>query len=310
MACTQITTGAISTVNGDATILHSPSLNSLLAAFDISQLKEEVSSNPNLVDFFKKHLNNSLDTLDLFTAVKKDPLQKARMAELLIRDAIILFEEGSDSQAAREKLREFKQEGDPLTKIFGEQFKTVVESQESISKDLRLRKQELARKLCRIKGWRKVWNIVYSAVFATVLICAVVLAAVAAPPAATAAAAAASSAMAPLHKLVGSIWDKFQSPYEGETNVIDSLKKNTELAIHELKNIKGLVEELENKIRSTIHRAEFSITEEEEAALKDVLGDLKAGNFAKSVEDLEKEVDRGVDKLKMDTKTFLETITD
>ncbi|KAJ0979826.1 hypothetical protein J5N97_015300 [Dioscorea zingiberensis] len=328
MGCTQSTTGAtvgeaagglsstvslrppsiISMVDGDATTLHSPSFNSLRAALDnISQLKDEVSSNLNLVYFFKKYLNNSIDTLRLFTAVK-DPLQKARMAELLVRDAVILFEEGSDPQAALEKLREFKEEGDPFTEIFGEEFMIVVEHHKSILDDLRLRKQELDQKLCRIKAWRKVWNIIYSMVFAAVLICAVALAAVAAPPAATAAAAAVSSAMAPLQQWVGSIWDQFQSPYEGEKDVIDSLKKSTKLAIHELNSIRVLVGELEIKIRSTIHSAEFAIEEGEEAALKDVMRELKAGTSAKSAEDLEKEVDRGGAKLKTAITAILEKV--
>ncbi|KAJ0979827.1 hypothetical protein J5N97_015301 [Dioscorea zingiberensis] len=342
MGCIQSTTGAtvdepegfsptlrlsarsiISTVAGDAATLHSLSFNSLRAvasalldvnrnAFEnISQLKDEISSNPDLLHFVKEYLKSSIDTLLFFTAVK-DSLQKAREAELLVHDAVVLFEEGHDPPAALEKLREFKEEGNPFTEKFVEEFKLVGERQKSTLHDLLLRKQELDRKLRSVKAWRKVWNIVYSAAFAAVLICAVVLAAVAAPPAATAAAAAASGAMAPLQQWVDSIWEQFQSPYEGEKDVINSLKEGTKFAIHELNSIRFLVEELEVKIRSTIDNADFAIEEEEEAALKVVMLEikLKAGTFAKSVGDLEKEVDRRGAELKTATAAILETVTD
>ncbi|KAJ0979820.1 hypothetical protein J5N97_015294 [Dioscorea zingiberensis] len=319
----------ISIVAGDAASLHSLSFNSLRAAtfalldvnhdtFDnISQLKDEISSKPYLVYFVKEYLKSIIDTLRFFTAVK-DSLQKAREAEVLVRDAVVLFEDGHGPPAALEKLRKFKEEGNPFTEKFIEEFKLMGERQKSIVRDLLLRRQELNRKLRSFKAWRKVWNIVYFAAFAAVLICVVVLAAVAAPSAATAMAAAtaamaaASGVMVPLRQWVDSLWDLFQSPYEGEKDVINSLKEGTKLAVHELNSIRVLVEELEIKIRSTIHNVEFAIEEEEEAALKIVMLEikLKAGTFAKCVEDLEKEVDRRGAELKTAIAAILETVTD
>ncbi|KAM0954364.1 hypothetical protein DsansV1_C01g0010271 [Dioscorea sansibarensis] len=316
------TRSAISAVATDAATLHSLSFTALRAAAsalldvnrdaldNIGQLKDEISSNPDLLFFVKYYLQTSIDTLRFFTAVK-DSLSKARETELLVRDAVLLFE-ADDPSAALEKLQEFKDEGDPFTEMFVDEFKLVCERQQFILHDLLLRKQDLDRKLREVKAWRKVWNIVYSAVFAAVLICSVVLAAVAAPPAVTAAAAAASGAMAPLQQWVDSMWKNLQSPYEEERRIIDSLGKETSFAIHELNSIRSLVDGLEVKIRSMIHRAEFAIDGEEEEAVKVAMIEikLKAGVFARSVEELEKEVDRRGDELKRATATILQTVTD
>ncbi|XP_039128537.1 UPF0496 protein 1-like [Dioscorea cayenensis subsp. rotundata] len=137
---------------------------------------------------------------------------------------------------------EFKDEVDPFTEKFKEEFKLVCERQQCILHDLLLHKQDLDQKLYEVKAWRKVWNIVYSAVFAAILISSIVLAAVAAPPAVTAAAAAASE----------------------ERKIIDSLEKETSFAINELNGIRSLVDSLEGKIRTMIHRIEFTIDGKEE----------------------------------------------
>ncbi|XP_039128529.1 UPF0496 protein 1-like [Dioscorea cayenensis subsp. rotundata] len=317
------TRSAISTVATDAATLHSLSFTALRAAAsalidvnrdaldNIGQLKDEISSNPDLLFFVKYYLQTSIATLRFFTALK-DSLSKARETELLVRDAVLLFEEGHDPSAALEKLQEFKDEGDPFTAKFVDEFKLVCERQQSILHDLLLRKKDLDQKLREVKAWRKVWNIVYSAVFAAVLISSVVLAAVAAPPAVTAAAAAASGAMAPLQQWLDSMWDKFQNPFEADRKIIDSLGKETSFAIHELNSIRSLVDSLEGKIRSMIHRAELAIDGEDEEEVKVVMIEikLKAGEFAKSVEQLEKEVDRRGDELKRATATILQAVTD
>ncbi|KAH7676687.1 hypothetical protein IHE45_07G033200 [Dioscorea alata] len=309
---------AISTVAPDPATLHSLSFTALRAAAsalidvnrdaldNIGQLKDEISSNPELLFF----VENYLQTLDIFTALK-DSLSNARGTEHLVRDAVLLFKKGHDPSGALKKLQQFKDEGDPLTEKFVE-FKLVCEHQQSILRDLLLRKQDLDRKLREVKAWRKVWNIVYSAVFAAVLISSVVLAAVAAPPAVIAAAAAASGAMAPLQQWLDSMWDNFQNRYEEERKIIVSLGKETSFAIHELNSIRSLVDSLEGKIRSMIHRAEFAIDGEEEEEMKMAMNEinLKAGEFANSVEQLEKEVDRRGDELKRATATILQTVTD
>ncbi|KAH7676688.1 Bacterial hemolysins domain-containing protein [Dioscorea alata] len=261
---------AISTVATDAATLHSLSFTALRAAAsalidvdhdaldNIGQLKDEISSNHDILFFVKYYPQTSIDTLRFFTALK-DSLSKARETELLVRDAVLLFEERHDPSGALEKLQEFKDEGDPFTEKFVEEFKLVCERQQSIFHDLLLRKKDLDQKLREVKAWRKVWNIVYSAVFAAVLISSVVLAAVAGPSAVTAAAAAVSGAMAPLQQWLDSMWDNFQNPYEEERKIIVSLGKETSFAIHELNSIRSLVDSLERKIRSMIHRAEFAI---------------------------------------------------
>ncbi|XP_039128860.1 UPF0496 protein 1-like [Dioscorea cayenensis subsp. rotundata] len=314
---------AISTVATEAATVHSLSFTALRAAAsalidvnrdalnNIGQLKDEISSNPDLLFFVKYYLQTRIDTLRFFTALK-DSLSKARETELLVRVAVFLFEDAHDPSAALEKLQEFKDEGDSFIERFVDEFKLVCERQKSILRDLLLLKQDLDQKLSEVKAWRKVWNIVYSTVFAAVLISSVVLAAVTAPPAVTAAAAAASGAMAPLQQWLDSMWDNLLNPYEEEWKIIDSLGKETSFAIHELNSIRSLVDSLEGKIRSMIHRAKLAIDGEEEEEVKVVMIEikLKAGEFAKSVEQLEKEVDRRGDELKRATATILQTVTD
>ncbi|KAH7676686.1 Bacterial hemolysins domain-containing protein [Dioscorea alata] len=319
---------AISTVtpdpDPDPATLHSLSFTALLAdasdlidvnrdALDnIGQLKDEISSNPDLLFFVKYYLQTSIHTLRFFSALK-DSLSKARGTELLVDDTLLLFRKGHDPSGALKKLQEFKDEGDHFTEKFVEEFKLVCERQQSILHDLLLRKKDLDQKLREVKAWRKVWNIVYSAVFAAVLISSVVLAAVAAPPAVTAAAAAVSGAMAPLQQWLDSIWDNFQNPYEVDRKIIDSLWKETSFAIHVLNSIRSLVESLEEKIRSMmIHTAEFVTDGKEKEKLKAVMIKIKrkAGEFAERVEQLQKEVDRRDDELKRATATILQTFTD
>ncbi|XP_039128859.1 UPF0496 protein 1-like [Dioscorea cayenensis subsp. rotundata] len=262
---------AISTVTTDAATLHSLSFTALQAAtsalvdverdaFDnIVQLKDEISANPDLLFIVEHYLESSIHALRFFTVLKYS-LSKARENELLVRDALLLFEEGQDLSATLEKLQEFKDEGDPFTENFFNEFKLVCEHQQSILHELLLRKQVLDEKLRKVTAWRKVWHIIYSAVFAAVLICSAVLAAMSMPSAVMTVASAASSAMEQLKQWVDSVWERFQKSYEEERRVIQSLGKGTLIAIHELNSMKSLVEDLEEKIRYLIHNADVDPT--------------------------------------------------
>ncbi|XP_039129789.1 UPF0496 protein 1-like [Dioscorea cayenensis subsp. rotundata] len=320
------TGSAISTVATDTATLHSLSFTAFHDAAaaaaapndenrdspdDIGQLKDEISSKAHLLFFVKHYLETSIDTLRFFTALN-DSLSKARETELLVRYAVLLFEDADRPSAALEKLKEFKNQADSFTEKFVDEFKLVCERQKFILQNLRLRKQDLDRKLRKVKAWRKFWNIVYYVVFAAVLISSIVLASVAAPPAVTATAAAASAAMAPLQQWLNSMWKKFQKPYEEERKIIDSLGKETSFAIHELNSIRFLVDSLEGKIRTMIQTAEFAIDGKEEEKLKVAMIKIKlnAGTFAKNVEELEKKMDRLGHELKRAIATILQTVTD
>ncbi|KAJ0979829.1 hypothetical protein J5N97_015303 [Dioscorea zingiberensis] len=124
---------------------------------------------------------------------------------------------------------------------------------------------------------------------------------------------AASGAMPPLKDLVSWVWEKFQNPQEGEGEIISLLRDRTEFAIQQLNNIKARVEELKiKKIEPRVDSAEFAIEEREVAALKMGMVEIKcmAKTFAKSVDDLEKEVDESVKELKKRTVTILEKFPD
>ncbi|XP_039128538.1 UPF0496 protein 1-like [Dioscorea cayenensis subsp. rotundata] len=315
----------ISTVatDTDTATLHSLSLTAFHAAAaalndvnrespdDIRQLKDLIPSKLNLLFFVKQYLQTSIDTLRFFTALN-DSLSKARETELLVRIAVLLFEDAHRPSAALEKLKEFKNQADPFTEMFVDEFKLVRKRQKSILQILRLRKQDLDRKLRKVKAWRKFWNIVYYVVFAAVSISSIVLAAVVAPPAVTAAFAAASGAMAPLQQWLDSMWKKFLKPYKKERKIIDSMGKETCFLIHELNSIRSLVESLEGKIKSMIHTAEFAIDGTEEEKLKVAMIEIKlnAGTFAKNVDELEMKVDRLGHELKRAIATILQTVTD
>ncbi|KAH7676690.1 Delta antigen N-terminal protein [Dioscorea alata] len=295
MGCVN-STPSLTTVATDTAALYSLSFTGLFAASavnDANLYSPDDTGQLNLLFFVKHYRLNSIDTFRFFTAVKNS-LSKARETELLVRDAVLLFEYADRPSAALEKLKEFKNQGDLFTKKFFDEFKLLCERQQSFRSFLRRRKQDLDRKLRKVKAWRKVWNIFYFVVFAAVLISSVVLAAVAAPPAVTAAVTAASGAMAPLQKWLDSMWNNLQKPYEEERRIIVSLGKETLFTIHELNSIKSLVDSLEVENRSMIHTAEFAIDGNEAEKLKVAMIEIKpkAGIFAKSVEELEKKVDR------------------
>ncbi|KAJ0970453.1 hypothetical protein J5N97_023330 [Dioscorea zingiberensis] len=260
------------------------------------KLKDEISSNPNLLRFVKQNLWININNLNFFTTIE-DFLRKAREADSLLLDAVVLFEEDHDSRAAAlKKLLKFKEVGTPFTKKFIEEFELVEKRLEEISIALHQLKRNFDQKLLCVEEWR----FALCVISATVSICATVVSVglnVVHEIGWAFAASLVSKGMPLLKKGIDWKLHKVQSAREKQKEVFEKLENGTEFALHEFNCIKDLIKELETKIDSRIRAVESAIEKEEEAALKAVILEIK--HNAKSVEYLENEIDRHAGELNM-----------
>ncbi|XP_073113905.1 UPF0496 protein 1-like [Elaeis guineensis] len=315
------TSRVLSSLAGDAAALRSLSFNSLREATDgllavnhdafavVLDLKDDISSNPDLLFFVKEFFKNSVETLKFFAALKQC-LHRAHEAESIVNSAIQLFD-GKEFSKSLEKLRDFRALGDPFTSSFIDELRSVCEHQRSTLVSLHGKKEEIDKKLGCVKAWRKVWSVAYAATFAAVLICSVVLAAVAVPPAATAAAAAASTAMGSIGAWFDALWENCEGVLEGEVEVIGMVRKETFFAIQELDGMRVAVEKLEAMVGSMARETEFGMREEEEVAVRVAVEGMrkKLGEFGRSLVELENEVDRCSGEVGKASAAVLQTIT-
>lgn len=316
------TTQVLSSLAGDADALRSPSLNSLREATDgllavnhdalaaVLDLKDDISSNPDLLFFVKEFFKNSVETLKFFAALKQC-LRRAHEAESIIISAVQLFDEKEFSKSL-DRLREFRALVHPFTSSFIDELRSVCEHQRSTLTSLHYKKHEIDKKLGCVKAWRKVWSVAYAATFAAVLICSVVLAAVAAPPAATAAAAAASAAMGSIGGWFNALWEKCEGVLEEEVEVIKMVRNETFFAIQELDGMRVAVENLEVMVGSMASETEFEIREEEEVvAARMAVEEMRkrVGEFGRSVVELVREVDRCGGEVGKASAAMLQNIT-
>ncbi|KAE8691510.1 UPF0496 protein 1 [Hibiscus syriacus] len=228
----------------------------------ILECKKDTWKNQELFEIVKEYFENSLQTLDFFSALEK--CQKvARDSQLLILMALQQFEEESEVGGRKyvktlEELRNFKAVGDPFTEEFFHIFQSVYRQQMATPENLQSRKNKLDKKFKYIHSWRKVSSMLFIATFAAVLICSVVAAAIAAPPIAAALAAATSI---PYRSHWAHMW-----------------------------LLKTWIDRLEIEIEALLQNADFTIEQE---AVKIGIDEIKKqlGVFMKNVEDLGKQAD-------------------
>ncbi|GKV26561.1 hypothetical protein SLEP1_g35842 [Rubroshorea leprosula] len=263
----------------------------------ILKCKEDVWKTRHLFELVEEYFDNSLQTLDFYNALEKC-LQRARDSQLLILFALQQFEEETEVGGSRyvrtlEKLKIFKEAGDPFTEELYRMFQSVYKQQMLMLEKLQQRKNKLDKKRRRIKVWRKVSSMIFVTAFAAVVICSVVAAAMAAAPPVTAALAAASSSI-PIGTTVGewvdSLWKNCEDVLKWQKEVISSVQVGNYVAIKDLDNIRVQIDRLEIDIAALLQNADFAIEEE---PLKIVMEEIKKkmGVFMKNAENLGAQAD-------------------
>ncbi|GLT52244.1 hypothetical protein SLA2020_255920 [Shorea laevis] len=263
----------------------------------ILKCKEDGWKTQQLFELAEEYFNNSLQTLDFYNALEKC-LLRARDSQLLILFALQQFEEETEVGGSRyvrtlEKLKIFKEAGDPFTEELYRMFQSVYKQQKLMLEKLQQRENKLGKKRKRINVWRKVKSIIFVTTFAAVLICSIVAAAIAAPPPVTEALSAASSSN-PIGTMVGewvdSLWKNCETALKWQEEVISSMQAGNYVAIKDLDNIRVLIDRLEIDIAALLQNAEFAIEEE---PVKIVIDEIKKKMevFMKNAENLGAQAD-------------------
>ncbi|XP_056160977.1 UPF0496 protein At4g34320-like [Syzygium oleosum] len=168
-----------------------------------------------------------------------------------------------------EELTKFKETRDPFPKEFFVIFQTIHKQQKSMLKKLRIKKNEIEKKLKTIQTWKKISTMILVAIFAAILIWSVMTPAVAATPVTAALAAATAIPMDAIGKWIDSLWKIYENELKGWEEVITSMQT-----------------------KRLLQKADFPIEEGAEA-VKLGIADIKKKlrDFVKAVEGLGKHVD-------------------
>ncbi|KAH6806475.1 transmembrane protein [Perilla frutescens var. frutescens] len=239
----------------------------------ILQNKRDVWKNKDLSDLVDDYFENSLLTLDFCTALDSC-LKRAAHIESIVNVALRKFDD-EHSAAAEERnysrtlaeLRNFSAAEEPFTQEFFRVFSCVYAKQVSMLERLRVRKQNLDKKLGKLEAWRKVSNVIFVVTFATVLICSVVAAAVSAPPVVSALAAAAAVPLGSMGRWLNALWKKCERDLRGQREIISSMEIGTYIVLQDLANIRALVNRFQVRMEELLANAGFATAEEEEAAV-------------------------------------------
>ncbi|KAK6922757.1 Protein of unknown function DUF677 [Dillenia turbinata] len=239
----------------------------------ILECKTDIWKNKDLFNLVEEYFENSLQTLDLCTALEKC-LKKARDSQLMIHVALQRFsdeekvenhEDGVDSSVkysqTLQELRNLKSAGDPFTEAFLMLLKSVYVQQITMLEKLQLKKSKLDKKLKSVKAWRKVSNTIFIIAFVSLLICSVVAAAVTAPPVVTALAAAVVAPVGSTGKWFNSLWKGYEREVKDRREVISAMQIGTYVTIKDLDSIRVLVDKLEIEIEGLLQNADFAISE-------------------------------------------------
>ncbi|GLT98079.1 hypothetical protein SLE2022_156030 [Rubroshorea leprosula] len=130
----------------------------------ILKCKEDVWKTQQLFELVEEYFDNSLQTLNFYNALEKC-LQRARNSQLLILVALQQFDEETEVGGSRyvrtlEKLKIFKEAGDPFTEEFFLMFQSVYKQQMLMLEKLQQRRNNLDKKRKRINVWRKVTSMI------------------------------------------------------------------------------------------------------------------------------------------------------
>ncbi|ESW25136.1 hypothetical protein PHAVU_003G010400 [Phaseolus vulgaris] len=251
--------------------------------------KKDIWKNQELFELVEEYLENSLQTLDLCTALEKC-LKRARDSQLLIFAALQQFEEETELGEKRytrtlQELKNFKASGDPFTEEFFQMYQSVYNQQILMLEKLQVRQSKLDKKVKQVHTWRKVSSMIFVATVAAVLICSVVAAAIASPHVATILAAVSAVPIGSMGKWIDTMLKSYETAVRGHREVIISMQVGTYVAIKDLDSIRVLIDKVEIEIESVLQNVEFAI---EDDGVKVAIEEMKKklGVFMKNVEDL------------------------
>ncbi|KAI6677794.1 hypothetical protein NL676_038590 [Syzygium grande] len=270
--------------------------------------KKDIWRNQELFELVECYFKDSLHTLG-FCAALENCLKPARDAHLLIIAALRCFKEEDGEGCCSyskilEELTKFKETGDPFPKEFFVIFRTIHKQQKSMLKKLRIKKNEIEKKLKTIQTWKKISTMILVAIFAAILIWSVMTPAVAALPVTAALAAATAIPMDAIGKWIDSLWKIYENELKGWEEVITSMQTGTFVALKLLNKIRSMIDPLEVQTKRLSWKADFPIKEGAEA-VKLGIADIKKTlrDFVKAVEGLGKHVDmcsRNIQKLRIE----------
>ncbi|XP_056160266.1 UPF0496 protein At4g34320-like [Syzygium oleosum] len=255
--------------------------------------KKDIWRNQELFELVECYFKDSLHTLG-FCAALENCLKPALDAHLLFIASLHCFkeEDGEGYSKILEELTKFKETRDPFPKEFFVIFQTIHKQQKSMVKKLRIKKNEIEKKLKTIQTWKKISTMILVAIFAAILIWSVMTPAVAATPVTAALAAATAIPMDAIGKWIDSLWKIYENELKGWEEVITSMQTGTFVALKLLNKIRSIVDPLEVQTKRLLQKADFPIEEGAEA-VKLGIADIKKKlrDFVKAVEGLGKHVD-------------------
>ncbi|KAL3725870.1 hypothetical protein ACJRO7_030843 [Eucalyptus globulus] len=253
----------------------------------------------HLVDYY---FNHCLQILDFYTSLK-NCLRRAHDSQSSIRLALVHFEEkrgenvgGKRYLRTLQELQRFREAGDPFTEEFSKLFHSVYKQQGEMSQKLEACKMKLDKKVKSAQTWRWVTNAIFVTVFVSALILSVV--------------AALRTPIGTVGKWCDSRWKNYRRELKGKKLLIDLMNEGTKMSIEDLKTIRSLVGMLEIEIESIMQKADFTLGEEQEEAVK--LGMLeirkRAEVFMKTVEDLSTQADKSSHEIQRTRTVILKRI--
>ncbi|GMI68884.1 hypothetical protein like AT2G18630 [Hibiscus trionum] len=265
----------------------------------ILQCQTDIWKNPDLFSLVEEYFENSRKTLEFCSALE-NCLKRARNNQLIIQLAVRYFDEEARLQVGDgerkfvktlEELGKFKAAEEPFSKEFFTLFDSVRSQQKLMLQKLLARKRKLDKKLKSLKTWRRVSNVLFVATFVSVLIFSVVAAAIAAPPVVTALAAALAVPIGSVGKWCNWLWNRYENELQGQKELITGMEIGPLIAIHDLENIRVLIDKLEIEMKSLLHNADFALREED--ALKFTIDEIKRKleAFMTTIEELGRQAD-------------------
>ncbi|KAK4262209.1 hypothetical protein QN277_027793 [Acacia crassicarpa] len=260
--------------------------------------KDDILKNQDLSSLVDEFFENSLLTLDFCNELHKC-LRRARDSQFIIKSALSDFGVGVESgvEGGRfvktlQQLKKFTDAGDPFTKEFYLLFESVYSKQVSMLEKLQARKRKLDKKLKSLKIWRRVSNAIFLTAFVSVLIFSVVAVAIAAPPFVTALAGALAVPIGSVGKWCNSLFQKYEKALKSQREVVSTMEFRTYITLQDLDSIRSLVNQLEIKIESMLHHADFALKDEDavELAMDEIKKQME--HFSQSIDTLNEHADR------------------
>lgn len=255
--------------------------------------KKDVWKNPELFSLVDDYYRTSLHTLEFCNNLERF-LSNARAKQIILRSALQRLGDAApgegDYKKALEDLGWFKTAEKHLSEELMKSFEAVYSEHLQMLQRLQAQRNQLDKKMKKIKSWRKTATIIFAATFAVVLVCLVIATAVAAPPFVTAVVAAVGAAATwiPTETWFKRLWKGFEKAIQEQREVVSAMQAGTLVAVRDLDNIRLLVERLEVEISDFLRQIDQSLALEKDNGIDSVIKDIekKVDTFTSNVDEL------------------------